>query len=203
MNRLQEARSRTDATYLSAATVQEVRAWAEKVFPLMPRNVCVFPAYIPCLLDLFPYPATVISFPHGADSTQSKVRQVEDALSLGADEIDIVAPLRYIAAHDWESFRRELEALPEVPMKLILETDLWDLETVHRASQEALAVGIPVLKTSTGALGGATQQAVQTMRLAGAEEIKASGGIRSRERAEEFLRAGATMLGSSNIEDWH
>lgn len=200
------ARSRTDATLLQGdASPGEVQEWAARMHTLGPRTVCVFPAFLPQVLGFFPKPAVVISFPHGADSTRSKVLQSEESLQEGAGELDIVAPLRLIRDEKWKEFSREMRELAQLgaPVKLILETSLWNNDQTERASKLALEEGIGCLKTSTGHLGGATQQAIEIFARAGATEIKASGGVRSRLIAGEMLQAGATILGSSNMEEWN
>lgn len=198
---LEEARRITDATLLRAVSDADMRAWAEEMYGLSPRTVCVFPAYLPLLQDIF-RPATVISFPHGADGTRSKLHQIEDALEEGAAEIDIVAPLYLIFSNDWQAFRKELGQFPDAPIKLILETSLWSPETIARAAKEAVDCGISTLKTSTGSMGGATPEAVRILAESGAKDVKASGGIRSLKDARKMHAAGATILGSSNIEEW-
>lgn len=202
---LSDASGLVDATLLRGdASSVDVRSWAEGIVQLRPRTVCVFPAFLPEVRDLFSDPAVVVSFPHGADSARSKMLQSEEALRSGARELDIVAPLRFIREGDWKSFSKEMRELSrlDAPIKLILETSLWTPEQIKRAAREALEEGIWCLKTSTGTDGGATEEAVRILRDAGATQIKASGGIRSRLRAGEMLRAGATMLGSSNLEEW-
>jgi deoxyribose-phosphate aldolase len=196
--------ARVDATLLRPeASREEVREFALQARDLQSRNVCLFPARIPDVLDLWPRPATVISFPHGADGLASKLAQIEVALELGAGEIDLVADQSLIAAENWTGLERELTAIRQecpVSIKVILETGRMPLSRIPDAARAVRASGCDYAKTSTGMIPeGASIEAVRAIRQACPDlGIKASGGIRTREAASEMIRAGADVLGASD-----
>jgi deoxyribose-phosphate aldolase len=90
---------------------------------------------------------------------------------------------------------------PGVAIKVILETTFWSPERMAAAARAAVAGGAAFVKTSTGFTGGgATEEAVRTLRAAVGPDIgvKASGGIRTRAQALAMLAAGATRIGASS-----
>ncbi len=149
--------------------------------------------------------ATVVGFPHGNTSTEAKCCEADAALQAGADELDVVLNVGWVKSGLYSRVSAELERLrataPGTPLKLILETCYLEQEEKRRVCRMALEAGWDFVKTSTGfGTAGATLSDVQLMReeVGTAMEIKASGGIRDYETALQYLRAGATRIGTSS-----
>lgn len=196
--------ARVDATLLRpSASLAEVSAFAELAREAGCRNVCVFPHRLRAVVEFWPRPATVISFPHGADGAASKLAQIECALESGAGEIDLVADRSLIAGRRWAALEDELSAIRAgcpVPIKVILETGQMPLADIPDACRAVQLSGCDYAKTSTGMVPeGASVEAVESMREACPDlGIKASGGIRTREAAGAMIRAGADVIGASD-----
>jgi deoxyribose-phosphate aldolase len=148
--------------------------------------------------------ASVVSFPHGASVTATKVAEAARARDDGATELDVVANLAAIRAGDDAAVRDEIAAVVQAArgaaVKVILETSLWSPERITAAARAAVAGGAAFVKTSTGfSAGGASELAVRTLREAvgPAIGVKASGGIRTRAQALAMAAAGATRIGAS------
>lgn len=173
--------------------------------------VCIPPKYVAGARKLLDSSrvkvATVIGFPLGFNAIDIKVTEIQEAIDMGADELDMVIDLCALKSGDFEQLTREIEACL-VPVyragkviKVIVESGmLTDTELVACCKLYG-RYNIDYLKTSTGFSGtGATVQAVKTMRehLPARVSIKASGGIRTYAFAKELIDAGATRLGTSS-----
>jgi len=148
--------------------------------------------------------ASVVGFPLGAMSSDSKRFETEAAVDDGAQEIDFVLNLGRLKDGDDKYVLRELcdvvEAADERTVKVILETCLLTPEGKIRACQLAVESGAHFVKTSTGfGAGGATVDDVKLMRETVGPKfgVKASGGIRDTQTALAMIAAGATRLGTS------
>ena len=150
--------------------------------------------------------ATVIGFPLGYNATETKVREIEEALHLGADEVDVVIDLAALKNRDWKHLRKEIEACLKPVyaagkvIKVIVESGILTDDELVACCELYGKYEIDYLKTSTGfAEKGATVHAVELMRLHLPRRIgiKASGGIRNFKFAKELIDAGATRLGCS------
>jgi deoxyribose-phosphate aldolase len=172
-------------------------------------SVCVNPLWVSLAASLLNGSSvrtcTVVGFPLGASARRAKAFEAEIAQLDGAQEVDMVLAIGAVKSGDWESVRRDLEALrsatpaPTV-LKVILETCLLDDAEKIRACELACEAGLDFVKTSTGfSSGGATEADVALMRrtVGAGLGVKASGGIRSYEAALRMVRAGATRLGLS------
>ena len=147
---------------------------------------------------------TVIGFPLGAADGDAKRYEVETAIDLGAQEIDVVLNLGRLKDGDHGYMLRELrdvvEAAEERPVKVILETCLLTRAEKILACHLAVDADAQFVKTSTGfSTGGATVEDVRLLReTVGAKfGVKASGGIRDMRTALAMIEAGATRLGTS------
>ncbi len=173
--------------------------------------VCIPPRYVTNarkLLDGSPVKvATVIGFPLGYNVTDVKLREIDDALKMGADELDMVQDLCALKNGDWKLLEKEIEACIKPVhdagkiIKVIIESGILTDAELLRCCELYSNYDIDFLKTSTGfADKGATVEAVTIMRanLPKKIGIKASGGIRSLKFAKELIHAGATRLGCSD-----
>lgn len=174
-------------------------------------SVCVNSGYVPLVAKELKGSnvkvCSVIGFPLGATLTSVKVFETEKAIEAGADEIDMVINVGWLKSHDLNAVREDIKAVHDVIkahqklLKVILETCLLTAEEVEQVCKICREIGVEFVKTSTGfSTSGATVEAVELMREVVGKDIgvKASGGVRSAETAEQMILAGANRLGTSS-----
>lgn len=149
---------------------------------------------------------TVIGFPNGYSTTATKVFECRDALANGADEIDTVINIGHLKSGMYDDILYELKSLKEACgekiLKVIIETCLLTDEEKIKMCEIVTASGADFIKTSTGfSTAGATKEdvALFAKHVGSGVQIKAAGGISSLEDAEDFIKLGATRLGTSRI----
>jgi deoxyribose-phosphate aldolase len=148
---------------------------------------------------------TVVGFPLGASTMETKRFEAMKAVAEGAREIDMVINVSAVKSQDWQYVLDDMSSLAQVThqqgalLKVILETCLLTEEEKRKACELAVKAGVDFVKTSTGfSTGGATIEDVKLMRsIVGNLGVKASGGIRNLEMAQKMIEAGATRLGTS------
>lgn len=152
----------------------------------------------------------VLSFPHGADTTQVKAFQARKAIENGADEIDMVMNIGRFLGNDYSYVVEDIKAVVDVAhkhgvaVKVIQESGLLTLEQVAKACELAYLGGADFVKTSTGfGPGKATPEIIDVMMMTVGTKmkVKASGGIRTFEDAVAFLEQGVHRLGIGSTED--
>ena len=148
---------------------------------------------------------TVIGFPLGYSTTETKAFEAQNALQNGADEIDMVIDNVAVAAGNFVAVEKDVAAVVEAAngklVKVILETCLLTPDQIQKACIACKSAGAHFVKTSTGfSTGGATVEAVKLMRetVGSNMGVKASGGIRNLDQAEAMVSAGANRLGCSS-----
>ena len=151
---------------------------------------------------------TVAGFPLGQSTTEAKVLETIDAVKNGADEIDMVLNVGKLKDEEYEFIINEISAIKTAcqgkVLKVILETDLLNQEEIKVASELCIKGGADFVKTSTGFVKNGVGAKVEDIKimyetLKGSNvQIKASGGIKDREKAIELVKAGATRLGTSS-----
>ncbi len=167
--------------------------------------VCINPTWVGRARSRLPdhvAVATVIGFPLGANSTETKVNEAHLAVDDGADELDLVMAVGRFLSGDDAMVGAEISAVTAVgaPTKVILETAVLSDERKIVAAGLAVEAGATFVKTSTGfGPGGATVDDVSLLRRSVPAEVsvKASGGIRDLATARAMLDAGADRLGTS------
>ncbi|MEZ5863533.1 MAG: deoxyribose-phosphate aldolase [Geminicoccaceae bacterium] len=176
--------------------------------------LCILPAALPTAVPVLAGSpvrlATVANFPHGGDDLARAADEVAAGVALGADEVDVVAPLEAALSGDVGLVGELVEicrdaAGPKTTLKLILETGRLERpELITAVARSAVMAGVDFLKTSTGKTAvGATPEAVALL-LAVAEEaggrvgVKVSGGVRTAEDALRNWHLAETMMGA----DW-
>lgn len=148
---------------------------------------------------------TVIGFPLGATTTQTKVYETREAIENGATEVDMVINVGELKAGNEALVKADIKAVVDAAKdkaltKVIIETALLTDEEKVLACQLAKEAGADFVKTSTGfSGGGATVEDIRLMRETVGPEmgVKASGGIRDLETTEAMIEAGATRIGAS------
>lgn len=208
-----------DHTILKADAVEsEIINLCEEAKKYKFSSVCVNPCYISkcveLLKDVDVDVCTVVGFPLGSMRMESKLFETEQALKLGADEIDMVINIGKLKDKDYGYVKDEISILKKACgdkiLKVIIETCFLTDEEKIKACELAKEAGADFVKTSTGmSKGGATKDDVALMRRVVGNEIgvKASGGIKSLEFANVMIEAGATRIGCSSsvmiIEDYN
>lgn len=171
-------------------------------------SVCVNPSWVPLCARLLKGSGvkvcTVIGFPLGGTSTDSKAAEAETAVEQGADELDMVMNIGKLLDGDTDYVLKDIGAVVRAAqgrtVKVIIEICYLNREQIVRACQLSKVAGAGFVKTSTGfGTGGATEEAVRIMRqTVGADMgVKASGDIRTRDDALRMIRAGANRIGAS------
>lgn len=149
---------------------------------------------------------TVIGFPLGATTTESKVFETTDAIEKGADEVDMVLNIGALKSKNFDIVLRDISEVAKAAhnkgkiLKVILETCLLEKDEIIKACQLSKEAGADFVKTSTGfSTGGAKEEDVALMRKTVGDlmGVKASGGIRTLEKARLMIENGATRLGVS------
>ncbi|WP_034040053.1 deoxyribose-phosphate aldolase [Wocania ichthyoenteri] len=148
---------------------------------------------------------SVIGFPLGSMSTQAKVAETKSALHDGADEIDMVINLGLLKSKDFDAVWKDIESvkknMPYQVLKVILETCYLEELEIIKASELAIQSGADFIKTSTGfGTGGATIHDIKLMKSVANNtvKIKASGGIKDKKKALEYINLGVDRLGTSS-----
>ncbi|MGQ4560761.1 deoxyribose-phosphate aldolase [Dermabacteraceae bacterium P7054] len=186
------------------ATRADVTALLREAEELGVYSVCVSPAMLP--VETTVKVATVCGFPSGKHTSAVKAAEAAESVSRGADEVDMVIDLGSAVANDFAAVEADIRAVREaIPaptvLKVIIESAALSDEQIVGCCSAAKSAGADFVKTSTGfhPAGGASAHAVKLMRETVGEEmgVKASGGIRTREAAEEMVAAGASRLGLS------
>lgn len=200
----------TDHTLLRpTATWSQIETLLDEGIRFGCASCCIPPSYVQEAVSFVQGElavCTVVGFPNGYDTSGSKLFQTEDALESGADEIDMVINLGWVKDGLWDFVEDEISQIrdlcEDVILKVIVETcELTESEKIHLC-RLVTDTGADFIKTSTGfASGGATAADIRLMKehVGPKVGIKASGGIRTLEEAEELMRLGATRLGASSL----
>lgn len=205
----QELFSYVDHTLLKPeATPEQIAALCAEAAEHGTASVCVNGSYVALakkLLDGKAKVCAVIGFPLGAMSTAAKAFEAAAAIRDGADEIDMVIHIGQLKAGNTDYVLEDIKAVKAAIgdhiLKVIIETCLLTEEEKITMCRLVTESGAEYIKTSTGfSTGGATFDDVRLFAEYVGEgvKIKAAGGIRSREDMEEFLRLGASRLGTSS-----
>ena len=149
---------------------------------------------------------TVIGFPNGYSTTAAKCFETSDAVNNGADEIDMVINVGWLKDKKYDLISEEIKAIKEACngklLKVIIETCLLTDEEKIKMCEIVSLSGADFIKTSTGfSTAGATRHDVEIFakHVNPHVRIKAAGGISSLEDAVDFIKLGATRLGTSRI----
>ena len=217
MNNLELAKM-IDHTILKAnATQSDIEKLCEEAKEYNFASVCVNPYWVPLASDLLKNSTvkvcTVIGFPLGATSSESKASETEIAILQGADEVDMVINVGAMKNNQTDIVEKDILAVvnsarktgkaqnKNITVKVILETCYLTKDEIKNACLCAKNARADFVKTSTGfGTGGATVEDVKLMKetVGSSMEVKASGGIRDYETAIKMIEAGATRLGTSS-----
>lgn len=198
-----------DHTQLKAfATWEDIEKLCDEAVAYHTASVCVPPAYISRIKEKYKEQiniCTVIGFPLGYSVTAAKVKEAEEAIKDGAQEIDMVVNISDVKNGLYEKVEEEIRTIKKAcgshVLKVIIETCYLTEEEKIAMCQAVTKAGADYIKTSTGfGTGGATMEDVQLFKkhIGPNVKIKAAGGVRTREDLEGFLKAGCDRIGTSS-----
>lgn len=208
---MKEIAKMIDHTLLKAeATKEQVEQLCAEAKEFQFASVCVNPTWVSYASELLQGTGvdvcTVIGFPLGATTPETKAFETTNAIENGATEVDMVINIGALKDKNNSLVERDIQAVVNAAKgkaltKVIIETSLLTEEEKIRACELAVSAGTDFVKTSTGfSTGGATVADIALMRKTVGPTIgvKASGGVRSAEDAKNMIDAGATRIGASS-----
>ena len=199
-----------DHTLLAqTATWAQIREILDDAMKYHTASACIPAAYVKQAAEYvqgrLPI-CTVIGFPNGYSTTETKVFEAKNAIENGASEIDMVINVGFLKDGRYEEVEEEIRKIHEACdgkiLKVIIETCLLTDDEKIRMCELVTKAGAEFIKTSTGfSTAGATFADVKLMKEHVGEgvKVKAAGGISSFDDAEEFMRLGADRLGTSRL----
>lgn len=208
-----ELASRLDSTLLKPeSTSRDIAALCQDALENGVYAVCVFPCRLLQARDLLRGSpvrlCTVIGFPLGAETLESKIFAARQCLEAGAQELDVVLNIGAIKDGDFACLEQEVRALLDLKgqysyiLKCIVETALLQGDELRVMTEMLARLGADYIKTSTGfAARGASREdmaAIIAARGSAPLKIKASGGIRDLDSALALIAAGADRIGTSS-----
>ena len=207
---IKEILAKCDHTLLAqTATPDDIRRICDEGIEFGTASVCIPPCYVDLAArhsgGRIPI-CTVIGFPNGNMTTAAKCFETRDAVANGASEIDMVINIGMLRAGRVDYVRDEIAAVRAEcrgrVLKVIIETCLLTDEEKKLMCSVVAQGGADYIKTSTGfSKGGATKEDIRLFaeNVPAGLKIKAAGGISTLADAEEFIKLGASRLGTSRI----
>lgn len=207
---INEILSKVDHTLLSVtASESDIIKICKEGMRYNVASICIAPCHIRIARELLKNNlsiCTVVGFPNGYNTCETKMFETENALSLGADEIDMVINIGALKEKNFKKVESEIYNLKKICdnkiLKVIVETCLLTEEEKITMCKIVTDSGADYIKTSTGfSKSGATLDDIIlfSKNIGKNVKIKAAGGISSLEDAERFIAAGASRLGTSRI----
>lgn len=210
--RADDVMSYVDLTNLkTTATAEDIEKLVDRGISLGCASCCIQPCYVRHAVR---HAAgrinicTVIGFPNGYHTTAVKLYEAVDACDNGASEIDMVININEVKNGSYDAVEREIELIANAVhakgaiLKVIIETCCLTDEEKIAMCHAVTDAGADFIKTSTGfGTAGATLEDVKLMaaNVGPDVRIKAAGGIRTKEDALAFIKAGASRIGSSGL----
>lgn len=172
-------------------------------------SVCVYPCFVASvseyLKDTTVNTCTVVGFPNGMNTSNTKVYEAIEAIENGADEIDMVINIGAVKDKNYDYVKQEIEEIRDAingkVLKVIIEECLLTDEEIIKLTEICNETFVHFIKTSTGFdKSGATLHTVELINKHKGEllEIKASGGIKEEKQALEFIEKGVSRIGTSS-----
>jgi deoxyribose-phosphate aldolase len=193
--------------------VEDIRKGCQIARKYKVATVCCAPCDVHTVMELLVgsgvKTTTVVGFPHGYNSTATKVFEAKQAIQDGAVELDMVLNIGKLLSGDYDYVKEDIQAVVEVahprnvPVKVIFENYYLTDEQKKIACRLCEEAGADFVKTSTGfAAGGATLEDLQLMRDNVSEkvQVKAAGGVRDLDMALKVREIGCTRFGATRTE---
>lgn len=201
---------RVDHTLLTqSATWDEIKAICDDGMKYKTASVYIPASYVKAAKEYVGEGlkiCTVIGFPNGYSTTETKCFETADAIKNGADEIDMVINIGWLKDKCYDDILNEIKQIKSVcderVLKVIIETCLLTDDEKKKMCEIVSLSGADYIKTSTGfSTSGATKEDISLFAANVSEsvKIKAAGGISSIADAEDFINLGADRLGTSRI----
>lgn len=194
---------------LPAATQSQIEKLCEEAKEYGFYSVCVAPSFLELaaqrLAGTSVKSITVVGFPWGYQTTETKIFETMEVIAIGAQEIDMVLNIGKLKSNLLDEVYHDIfsvvERAKEIPVKVILETSLLNEHEKIQACILSQMAGASYVKTSTGfGSSGAIVDDVKLMKEIVGDQlgVKASGGIKNFEIAEQMIQAGADRIGTSS-----
>lgn len=199
-----------DHTLLKAfATEDDIKKVCLEAIEYDFASVCCNPVHVKTVHEVLKQSnvktCTVIGFPLGANTINTKVFETKDAIKNGADEIDMVINIGKAKEHNYDYITKEIKEVVKASkkhlVKVIIETCYLTKEEIVEVCKCASEAKANFVKTSTGfGTGGATKEDVKLMKesIPSNMEVKASGGVRTLADLNDMVNNGATRIGASS-----
>jgi len=191
------------------ATWEDVKGILEDGIKYEVASCCIAPSFVKSAKEYVGERlkiCTVIGFPNGYSTAQTKAFEAENAVNNGADEIDMVINIGHIKEERYDEILNEINLVKSSCkgrlLKVIIETCLLTREEKIKLCEIVSNSNADYIKTSTGfSLSGATVPDIELFKahIKNGKKIKAAGGIKSVADAEAMIKAGADRLGTSRI----
>lgn len=191
------------------ATWEEIQKLCQEGVDFAFASICIHPTWVAAATKILRGKeiklCSVVGFPLGANTEESKAHEAYQLAELGVQEIDMVMNIGALKSKDYKKVQEDIAAVvrlaPKALIKVILETCLLTDEEKQIAAQLCIEAGAHCVKTSTGfSKAGATLHDVNLLRKAVGPEfgVKASGGIKDLATTLAMIEAGATRIGTSS-----
>ena len=192
----------------NTATLKDIESLCNEAIKYDFAAVCVYPYYVRLAKELLKDTnievCTVIGFPSGMSTRETKVYEAIDAVEKGADMIDMVINVSAIKNKDYEYVKEEIEEIRDAidgkVLKVIIETNLLNDKEIIKATKICNECFVNYIKTCTGFTGGVEVDSVDIINKHKSDlfEIKASGGVKSKKDMITLIEAGASRIGTSH-----
>lgn len=208
-----ELKAYIDHTLLKPSTSErEIMSLCNEAITYNFKTVCINSCYVAIAKQALKGTpveiCTVVGFPLGASSTQTKIFEAKQAIKDGATEIDMVINLGYLKSRNYVAVFKDISdvkvAIGKIPLKVIIEISELSKNEIVKACEICIDGRADFVKTSTGfSKSGATLTAVKIIKktLKGKAKIKAAGGIRDAETALKYIEVGVDRIGTSSGVD--
>ena len=207
---IKEILSKVDHTLLKPeSTWEQIKEICDDGIKYQVASVCIPPDFVKRAREYVGDQVavcTVIGFPNGYSTKETKVFETQNAIQSGALEIDMVVNIGDIKSKDYDKVLNEIKSIKaacgDKVLKVIIETCLLTEDEKIKMAKIVTESGADYIKTSTGfSTGGATREDVKLLKdhVGAHMKVKASGGISSTQDAMDFINLGADRLGTSQI----
>lgn len=206
----EEILTKVDHTLLKqTSTWEDIKKLCDDAIKCNTASVCIPPCFVKQAKEYVGDKmkiCTVIGFPNGYNLTKVKMYETEQAVEDGADEIDMVINVGKLKEKNYDYILNEINGIKSKCngkiLKVIIETCLLTEEEKIKMCEIVSQSDADFIKTSTGfSTGGATLEDIELFKkhMKNGKKIKAAGGIKNFDDAEEFVKAGADRLGTSRL----
>ncbi|MGM9979522.1 MAG: deoxyribose-phosphate aldolase [Clostridium sp.] len=207
---IKEILKRVDHTLLNqVCTFEEIKKLCDEGIEYNVASICIPPSYVKRAKEYVKENlkiCTVIGFPNGYSTKETKMFECKDAIKNGADEIDMVVNLGDIRSGEFKAVEEEIKEIKKICgehiLKVIVETCFLTEEEKIKLCEVVTNAKADYIKTSTGfGTNGATKEDIIlfSKHIGPNVKIKASGGVKNLKIAEEFINLGVDRLGTSSI----